>query len=76
MLRKKMNRNAYCLYRRLLKKNGKIANLRDILQLYEDLASVRKRLKDPMLMPKGYSGYIPPPLVMPHYLRWIKGYMK
>lgn len=74
MTNKPMSRNLHYLYRRLLRENGEVIDIREILQLYEDHESVRRRVVSGRLMPRSFVGDIAK-LKMPKYLLWAKEYL-
>lgn len=72
-----MKREVLCLYKRLLKPNGKVLNLKKMIGFYEEYHDFRNRVLNSPEAPwplKNEFKYSPT-VKMPLYLKWAKKYM-
>lgn len=72
--RKPIKREVGCLYRKLLKQDGKVLNLKKIIGFYEEYNNLRSRIFNSDEAPYSLKVDLHP-LKMPQYLIWIKQYL-
>lgn len=72
--RKPMRREVRCLYRKLLKEDGKILDLKKIIGFYDEYNDLRGRILNSREAPGTLKNSLPP-LKMPQYLKWIRQYL-
>ena len=72
--RKPIRREVRCLYLALLKKDGVVLNLSDMVGYYEEYIDLRGRIINSQEAPSTLKVGLPP-LKMPKYLKWVKKYL-
>jgi hypothetical protein len=69
-----MKREVRCLYRLLLKPGGKVLDVRNVLEIYEEYNMFRDKVLNADEAPAIMKGYFPK-MDMPKYLEWVKQYL-
>jgi len=69
-----MRREVKYLYRRLLKKNGRVLDLKNIIGFYDEYNDLRGRALNNQEAPRELKYYLPA-IKMPKYLQWAKQFL-
>lgn len=69
-----MKREVRCLYKLLLKPDGKVLDVRKVLEIYEEYSDFRDKVLGADEAPVVMKGYFPE-MGMPKYLEWVKQYL-
>ncbi len=72
--RKPIGREVKWLYKKLLKPDGSVLNLKKIIGFYDEYNDLRGRILNSREAP-GTLKHSLPPLKMPLYLKWAKKYL-
>lgn len=70
-----MQREVRCLYRLLLKPNGKVLDLYKVFEVYEEWDKFREFVRNTEETPGIIRSLSLPHVEMPQYLKWIRKYL-
>lgn len=69
-----MRREIRWVYKALLKPDGKVVNVQELISLYDRYNEFRKEIQESDVAPGTLKASLPP-LKMPNYLEWLSQYI-
>ena len=69
-----MKREARCLYKLLLDKNGRLFDLKRIIDFYDTYAKIQLESRSAIGLPESLMNILNP-IVKPNYLKWVAKYL-
>jgi hypothetical protein len=69
-----MRRELRWIYKALLKPEGEVVNIRELISLYDRYNEFRKEIQESKVAPGTLKNSLPP-LKMPNYLEWLSQYI-
>jgi hypothetical protein len=69
-----MKREARCLYKLLLAKNGKLFSLKEIIGFFDAYNALQLKANSGMGLPESIN-HLLWPITKPNYLKWVEKYL-